>query len=78
MGRPQVDVCEPCYERVIFVPLVGNGLKVVDKRINLAFPGIKKNAGPFAELVDHVKKANYAFHRVGDESSVTRVPLAGK
>jgi hypothetical protein len=50
----------------------------VDKRSYLAFVGIKTNAGHFAELLDPVKKDDHVLHRVGDESSVIRVPLAGK
>ena len=73
-----VDVCEPSSQRVISVPLAGNGLKVVDKRNYLAFVDIKVNVGPLAKLVDQVKKDDHVLHRLGDESSVTRVPLAGK
>jgi hypothetical protein len=36
----QVDVCEPSSQRAIFAPLAGNGLKVVDKRSDLAFAGV--------------------------------------
>ena len=74
----QVDVCEPSSQRVISVPLVGNGFKVVDTRSYIAFAGIKVNAGPFAELGDLVKKDDHVLHRVGDESSAIHVPLAGK
>ena len=73
----QVDVGEPSSQRVISASLAGNDLKVVDKRINIVFAGIKVNAGSFAELVDQVKKDDHVLHRVGDKSSVNRVPLAG-
>ena len=53
-------------------------MKVVDKRSDLAFSGIKVNARLFAELVDQVKKDDHVLHRVGDERSVIRVPLVGK
>ena len=47
-----VDVCEPGSHRVISVPLARNGLKAVDKSNDLAFDGIKVNAGPLDGLVD--------------------------
>ncbi len=71
-------MCEPSSQHVISVPLAGDGSKLVDKRSYLAFVGIKTNAGHFAELLDPVKKDDHVLHRVGDESSVIRVPLAGK
>jgi hypothetical protein len=71
-------MCEPSSQRVIYVPLAGDSLKIVDKRSYLAFFGIKVNAGPFAKLVDQVENDDHAFHRVGDESSVIIVLLAGK
>ena len=74
----QVDVCEPSSQCVVFVPLAGGVLKCVNKRSYLAFVGIKMNAGPFAELVDQVKKDDHVLDRVGDEGSVDRVPFAGK
>ena len=74
----KVYVCEPSSRGVISVPLARNGLKVVDKRSDLAFSGIKVNARLFAELVDQVKKDDHVLHRVGDERSVIRVPLVGK
>ena len=53
-------------------------MKRMNKRNDLAFVGIKINAEPFAELVDHAKKDDHVLDQVGDESSVVRVPLAGK
>jgi hypothetical protein len=50
----------------------------MDKRSDLVFANIKVNAGPLAELVDEVKKDHHVLHRVDDEGSVIRVPLAGK
>jgi hypothetical protein len=73
-----VDVCEPSFHCVIFVPLAGNGLEFMDKRCDFAFADIKVNARPLAELVDQVKKDDHVLNRIGDESSVIRVPLAGK
>jgi hypothetical protein len=78
LAAGQVDVCEPSSQCVISVPLAGNGLKVVDTRNDIVFAGIKVNAGPFAELVDQVKKDNHVLHRLGDERSVIRVPPVGK
>jgi hypothetical protein len=34
------------------------------------------NAGPSLKFVHKVKKDDHVLHRVGDESSVVRVPLA--
>jgi hypothetical protein len=73
-----VDVCEPSSECGSSDPLAGNGLKVVDKRSDLAFADIRVNAGSLAELVDQVKKDELVLHRVGDESSAICVPLVGK
>ena len=74
----QVDVCEPSSQRVVSVSFAGDGSKSVDKHSDLAFVGIKMNAGPFPELVDQVKKDDHALHKVGDESYGIRVPLDGK
>ena len=75
-GR-QVDVCEPSSQRVISVPFSGDGLNIVNKCGDIVFVGIKINDGPFAELVDQMEKGDHVLNRVGDESSVIRVPLAG-
>ncbi len=72
------DVCEPASQRVIPIPLVENGFKVVDKYSDLAFADIKMNAGPHTELVNKIKRDDNVLHRVGDESSVIRVPFAGR
>ena len=53
-------------------------MKLVDECGNLAFVGIKMNAGPFAELVDQIEKGDKVLHRVGDESSDIHIPLAGE
>jgi len=53
-------------------------LKCVNKRSDLAFVGIKMNAGPFAEFIDQIKKDDHVLDRVGDEGTVVRVPFAGK
>ena len=53
-------------------------MEVVNKRGDLAFADIKMNAEPFAELVDQVKKDDHVLHRVGNKSSIIRVPLVGK
>jgi len=75
----QVDACELSSQRVIYVLLAGNGLKVADKRSNFAFASIKVNASrPFVEFVDQVKMDDHVLHRVGDESFVIRLLLAGK
>ncbi len=74
----QVDVCEHGSKRVISVPFAGNGLNIVDKFGDLAFVGVQINPGPLAELVDQVEKGDHVLHRVGDESVVVRVPLAGQ
>jgi len=50
----------------------------VDECDNLAFVGITMNAGPFAKLVYQIKKEDDGLYRVGDESSVIRLPLGGK
>jgi hypothetical protein len=71
-------VREPSSQYVVFAPLAGNGLEVVNKRGDLAFADIKMNAEPFAELVDQVKKDDHVLHRVGNKSSIIRVPLVGK
>ena len=70
---------EPCsYWRVVFVPFAGDNLEFMDECGNLARVGIKMNAGPFAELVCQIKKGDHVLYRVGDESSVIRILLAGK
>ena len=48
------------------------------KYSDLVFVGIKMNAGPFVDLVDQIEKENHVLRRVGDESSVIRISLAGK
>ena len=73
-----VDVCDPSSQCVIFVPLVGNGLELVDKRSDFAFVDITVNVGQRTELVDHIKKDDHVLHRINDESSVIRIPLASK
>ena len=81
MGRParrQVYVCESSSQRIVSVPFAGDGLNVMDKCGDLAFVGIKMNAGPFAELVGEFEKGDHVLHRVGDESSVIRMPLPGR
>jgi len=70
-------VCKHGSQGVVSVPLTGNGLKVVDKRSDLAFIYIKVNVRPFAELVNEVNKGYHVFDRVGDERAVVRVPFAG-
>ncbi len=74
----QDDACEPSSQRIISIPLAGDGLKIVDTHSDPAFIGIQINAGPFAELVDQVKNDYHLLHLDGDESSVILVPLAGK
>ena len=64
-----MEVCEPSSQRVIFVPLARNSLKVADTRNDLAFVGILVNAGQYAELIDHVDKDDHVLHRL-----VTSVP----
>jgi len=71
-------VLECSFQRVVSVLLAGDGLEFVEKCGDLAFVGNKMNAGPFVELVDQVEKEDHVLHRVGDESSVIRIPLAGK
>ena len=50
----------------------------MNKRSDLAFVDLKVNAGPFAELVDQVKKDDHVLVRVSNEGSVARVSLASK
>jgi hypothetical protein len=50
----------------------------VNKRDDFAFVGIEANAGPSAKLVHKVEKDDHVLHRVGDVSSVIRVPLVGE
>ncbi len=45
------DVCEPSSQRVVPIPITGNGLEVVEKCNDLVFADIKVNAGSLAELV---------------------------
>ena len=51
-------------------------MEFMEKCGNLAFVGIKMNVGLFAKLVDHIEKGDLVLHRVVDESSVIRIPLA--
>ncbi len=69
---------ESSSQRVVSVPFAGDGLEFLEKCGNLAFVGIKMNNGPFAVLIDQIEKGDHVFHRVGDESSIIRIPLAGK
>ena len=53
-------------------------MKIVDTRGDVAFAGIKRSAGLFAELLDQVKEDDRVFHRVGADRSVIRVLLLGQ
>ena len=69
---------ESSSQRVVSVSFAGDGREFVEKCGNLAFIGIKMNAGPFSELVEQFEKGDRVLHRVCDESLVIRIPLAGK
>ncbi len=74
----RVDVCMTSSKGVFSVPLAGNSLKVVDTRGDLAFIYIKVNARHLAKLINEFKKGYHLFNKVGDESSVIRVPFVGE
>jgi hypothetical protein len=69
-------MCE--FWHVALHPFAENGLKVLEKRGMLAFIYIEVNAGPAAKLVYYVEKDEHVLHRVGDESVVFSIPLAGE
>jgi len=45
---------------------------------DLAFSGIKSDAGPVTELFDYIKQDHHVVDGIGDQCAIVRIPFASE